>query len=228
MRRPSLKSVLWAVVALAVLVTAVLLWQRYVPARWTSAEHLGQLLRRWNTHPLGPLYACGVYALLASAFVPVTALITATALVFDPPHAFAYAMAGSLLSAALSCGVGRVVSGPVLRRMSGPRLQRFRERLHTHTFSATVAARILPVGNFSAINLLAGALAVPFWQFMLGNVVGMVFGIAALTLLTGRIVTTLASPTPGNIAIIAGLLVAVIAISIALARFVTRRQARQD
>jgi uncharacterized membrane protein YdjX (TVP38/TMEM64 family) len=181
-------------------------------------------MRSLQAKTLGPFYVCAAFAILASAFVPVTALIAATGLVFDPARAFAYAMCGSLLSAALSRALGQIASGPVLRRMHGPRLGKFRERLHTHTFSATVAARILPLGNFAAVNLLSGAVAVPWLPYMLGNVLGMVFGVAALTLLAGRLATTFSSPTPANLAVSGALVVAVLAAGYALSRFIWRRE----
>lgn len=222
--RSRLRVALRIIGAVAVVGTLVALWRFFMPEQWTSARQLGQLLRSLDAGPWGAPYVIGVYAVLASAFVPITALIAGIALVFDPPHAFAYALCGSLLSATLSRALGRSASGLVLRRMHNPRLKRFREQLHTHTFSATVTARLLPLGNFAAINLLAGALAVPLVPFLLGNLAGMVFGIAALTLLTDRLVTTFSEPTPQNIAVAALVIVLLVALSFGLSRVVTQRQ----
>lgn len=208
----------------AALIVAVVLWQRYMPEQWTSPRQLGQLLRSLAAGRLGPAYVVGTYALLASAFVPITGLITGVALVFDAPQAFAYALCGSLSSALLSYAVGRSTSRPVLRRMQTPKLQRFRQQLHTHTFWATVTARLLPVGNFCAVNMLAGALAVPWLRFALGNVTGMLFGIAGITLLTRHIVTTFTQPTPQNIALMALLLAALVGASLGLQRLVARHR----
>lgn len=222
MSRSTFKQIGWTLAALLALVAAVLVIYALLPARWNSARDLGQLLRSLAAQPLGPLVACSAYALLASAFVPVTALIAATALVFDPLPAFVCALCGSLLSAALSHGAGQLASGPILRRIRGGQLATMRERLTRHAFSATVAARMLPLGNFATINLLAGALAVPFWPYMLGNLVGMLFGIAALTLLTGRIARIVRHPTAANVAIAAGVLVVALALGYALTRWLRR------
>jgi phospholipase D1/2 len=224
LHRPSVKAMLTGLLGVLAVIAAILLLRHYVPASLRSAQRLGELMRSLHAQPGGPLLTCGAFALLASAFVPVTALITGIAAVFDPPRAFMYALSGSLLSAALSRGLGQLASRPVLRHMNSPRLGTFRERLHHHTFSATVAARILPLGNFSAINLLAGALAVPWLPFLLGNVAGMAFGIAALTFLTGRMITTISAPTPANIAIVVGVLVMVAIAFFLISRSVWRRQ----
>jgi uncharacterized membrane protein YdjX (TVP38/TMEM64 family) len=212
-----------AVVAAVLLATAAVLWWLYAPPGWSSPRRLGELLRSAQDHSLGALAVCGVYALLATVFVPITALITATALVFDPLPAFAYAMCGSLLSAALSRGLGQLASGAVLRRIKSPKLRAFADNLRAHTFTATVAARLLPIGNFSAINLFAGALAVPWLPFMLGNIAGMVFGVAALTVLAGRLAATWARPTPLNLAISVALVLVVLGVSTLLSRLIRRR-----
>jgi uncharacterized membrane protein YdjX (TVP38/TMEM64 family) len=221
--RVSLAKIGLIVLAIACVIAAIVLGHHFIPRGWLSTEHLSQVLRSLRHQRLGALYAVGVFALLTSAFVPVTALIAATALVFAPVPAFVCSLCGSLLSAALSYGLGRLAKGPVLRRMRGPKLSQLREALHAHAFSATVAARVLPVGNFAAINLLAGAVAVPWLPFVLGNVCGMIFGIASLTLLMGRLAEVIAKPTPANIAVAVPLLCGVVALSFALTRYVARR-----
>ena len=222
------RTALLAIAVAAVLGTAVALWRIYMPEQWTSARQLGQLLRSLHAGPWGALYVIGTYAVLASAFVPVTALVTGIALGVYPPRALAYALCGGLLSATLSRALGRISCGFVLKRMQKPKLKRFREQLHTHTFSATVTARLLPIGNFNAINLLAGALAVPLLPFLLGNLTGMVLGIAGWTLLTDRLVATLTHPTPQNIALAVLVLVVVVALSIVLTRVMSARQRARE
>jgi len=223
----SMTKTLLVVLAVAlVLAGMVFVHQQYLPPGATSARGLAAFLRSLHTHRFGAIAVCGAYAFLACAFVPVTALTAAMALVFDAPHAFLYAMTGALLSAALSRAIGQLASGPVLRRMQGPRLHALREGLHANTFSATVAARIVPFGHFTTINLLAGALAVPWLPYMLGNLVGMAFGVAAFTLLTDRVAEVFTAPTPTNVAIAVGGLLAAVGIGLLLTRFVRRRQQR--
>lgn len=224
-KRSVTRSLLGVLGALALLVLVVSIW-RALPEGWASAARLGALLQEVRGAELGFVFVCASYALLASVFVPVTALIAAVALVYDPPRAFAYALSGSLLSAMLSFGVGRIASERVLRLMSGPRLAKLRDQLHAHALKATVVARLLPVGNFTAINMFAGAIRIPFLPFMLGNLVGMVFGIAALTLLADRLARTIAAPTPANVGLLLLLAIALLGSSLGLARVFERRADR--
>lgn len=61
------------------------------------------------------------------------------------------------------------------RRMAGRfghRLRPLRDALTENTFGATVALRLLPVGNNLALNLLAGMAGLAAWPFLLGSAVG--------------------------------------------------------
>lgn len=197
-----------------------------MPEGWASTEGVSRTLRSLRQDELGFVYVCAAYALMASVFVPIMALITATALIFEPGRAFAYALTGSLLSAALSYGCGRIGSARVLRLLKRPRMRRLRARLEARALEATVIARLLPVGNFNAINLLAGALAIPFGAFMLGNVIGLVCGIAGLTVLANRFAAMLESPSWQSAFVSIGVVVIVVGVSVGLSRLVGRTRRR--
>jgi hypothetical protein len=66
-----------------------------------------------------------------------------------------------------------------------------------------VIARLLPVGNFTASNLLAGALNVPFARFLSGNLAGLSLGVVMLVLFAKRALEAFAQPsTPNTLACI--------------------------
>jgi uncharacterized membrane protein YdjX (TVP38/TMEM64 family) len=70
---------------------------------------------------------------------------------------------------------------------------------------------VLPVGNFSVINMIAGALPLPFRSFMLGNLIGLLPGILGLTLFADRLAETLRNPRPWNLLVLAGVVIVVLA-----------------
>ena len=43
------------------------------------------------------------------------------------------------------------------------------------------------MGNFSLINIVAGALGVPFRKYMMGNAIGLLPGMLALTIFADRL-----------------------------------------
>lgn len=195
-----------------------------LPDDISSTDRVLHLLTSMRSHPLGYFYVCAAYAVLGLAFVPITALIGATALVFDPGRAFVYSISGALLAASCAYAVGRLAGPHALRQLDGPRLRKLRQRLHTHAFRATVVARLLPVGNFTVINLFAGALRVPFVSFTGGNVAGMSFGIGGITLLADRLAAAWHEPTLPNIALLIVYVAGLFGVSLGLAKLFERHQ----
>ncbi len=77
---------------------------------------------------------------------------------------------------------------------------------------AIVAARLLPVGNFSLINMAAGAFRIGFGDYMLGNAIGVLPGILALTLFADRLGSTLRHPRGANLVMLAAVALALVAV----------------
>ena len=145
---------------------------------------LGRALR---DHPAAPLLVLAGYLGAGLVLFPITLLLAATALVFDPIHGLIYGLGGALASAAMTYGLGRIVGRFRPSWLSGPRVSRVRGQLQRRGTIAIVAARLLPVGNFSVINMVAGALGIRFRDFMLGNLVGLLPGILGLTIFADRL-----------------------------------------
>ena len=86
------------------------------------------------------------------------------------------ALAGQLVGCALSFGWARLVGrGWAERRLAGRfgrRLRPLRDALAASPFEATVALRLLPVGNNLALNLLAGMASIPLLPFLAASAIG--------------------------------------------------------
>ena len=86
------------------------------------------------------------------------------------------ALAGQLLGCALSFGWARLVGrGWAERRLAGRfgrRLRPLRDALAASPFEATLALRLLPVGNNLALNLLAGMASIPLLPFLAASAFG--------------------------------------------------------
>jgi phosphatidylserine/phosphatidylglycerophosphate/cardiolipin synthase-like enzyme/uncharacterized membrane protein YdjX (TVP38/TMEM64 family) len=222
LRPPLRRSLLGWGVAAAAVVALVAVW-RFSPLRTLldleRTTALGEALRG---QPAAPLLVLGGYLAGALVLFPITLMLAATALVFDPAHAFVYCMGGALAGATVTYWIGRLIGRYRRRWLEGPRLSRVREQLQRRGMLAIVAARLLPVGNFSIINMLAGTLGIKFRDYMLGNLVGLLPGVLALTLLAQRLGTTLRNPQPRNVV----LLVAVVAAIAAAFAWLRRRLAR--
>jgi phospholipase D1/2 len=192
----------WASLAIAALVLAAV-W-RFTPLRQLlHVDRLAALGQSLRAQPLAPLWVLGMYLVGGWVFFPITVLLGATALVFSGPAAIAYCFAGTLLSAASTYGLGRLVGRFRADWLRRPRLERFQRQIRERGTLAIVAARLLPVGNFTLINMAAGAFRVRFGDYMLGNAIGVLPGILALTLFANRLASTLHHPHGTNLVIFA-------------------------
>jgi len=113
-------------------------------------------------------------AFIAAGLVggPLTLLIIATALLFDTPLGTLYALLGALLSALVTYGAGRAFRRDTVRRLAGLRLNAITRRLGREGVLAIAILRLLPVGNYSIIGVVAGASRIRLRDFLLGTAIG--------------------------------------------------------
>jgi uncharacterized membrane protein YdjX (TVP38/TMEM64 family) len=172
---------------LAVLVGVVALW-RFTPlAALLDRRHLAELGRVVAASPRASWLVLGVYVGLGLLFFPVTPLLAATALVFEPWRALGLGLAGALTSAAVGYAMGRVVARNRPRWVEGPRFAPLRARLRRRGIVTMAVSRLVPAGNFTLANVLAGAIGIPLRDFLLGNALGILPGLLALTLLSEQL-----------------------------------------
>lgn len=150
----------------------------------------------WSPHVLIVFLS---YTLACSAFVPVSVMLGAACLVLPPKAALAFALSGALLSACLTHAIGSRFRPLTLRFLRGQRARQLARSARKRAFRATVIARLLPAGNFTASNLLAGALGVPFWRFLLGNFAGLGLGTSLLLIFAKRVLRAVEHPSALNL-----------------------------
>lgn len=123
-----------------------------------------------------------VFVLVGAAIVTVG--VPRQSVAFLGGYAFGAALGTALallavtLGAAASYGWARLLGRDwAERRLAGRfghRLRPVRDALAANPFGATVALRLLPVGNNLALNLLAGMAGIPMLSFLAGSALGYV------------------------------------------------------
>lgn len=210
-RRPmAMRLARYAMVLLVVLVLGAA-W------RWTP---LGDWL------PLAPLVAdaraaaytlpsalaiLAMYVLGGLLSLPLTLLVVVTAVVFGPFIGMAYALAGALLSATATYGLGRIVGRDTVRRAAGTRLNRITRRLASNGILALAALRLLPVAPFPVINAVAGASRIAPREFLLGTALGIAPRIAVTILFVACVDAAISTPdimTIATLAVVTGAIIA--------------------
>jgi phosphatidylserine/phosphatidylglycerophosphate/cardiolipin synthase-like enzyme/uncharacterized membrane protein YdjX (TVP38/TMEM64 family) len=190
--------------AAAVLMVWVV-WHHWDP----SARRLHASVLRMATliaeRPAGGLIAVIVYAVAGTLFIPVTLLATATLTVFGLWPGVVVAWAGGVLSATLSHTIGAALGQRAVAWIPervGTSLRRFLTR---QAFWSVVFMRLLPLGNFGALNTVAGAIKVPRRSFILGNMVGLLPGLIGLGVIVDRFLAVLRYPSAANVVVVVAL-----------------------
>src|SRR5438477_10084983 len=131
-------------------------------------------------------------------FVPTSALIITTALVFGPALGFAYATLGAIASALVAYGLGRALSRSRVRHVLGDALHAVSPRLTRRAVRAVVTGRLVPIAPFTVVNLVAGAAGVDFPTFMLRTGLTLAAGTLLLTPLADGFAQAVRQPGPGT------------------------------
>lgn len=211
LRRPLGRSLLRFAIAIVVVGAIAAVW-RWSPLReYLDVHELMALSHRVRAHEAAPLIVLGGYLAGGLLLFPITLLLTATALVFPPGTSIVYSLLGTMASAATTYGIGRLLGRHPPAWMLRPRVSKVRRQLSKRGLLAMIACRLLPVGNFTLINIVAGAVPVRFKDFMAGNALGVLPGILGLSIFADRLGSTFRNPTPLNVAVLAAVMLVIVA-----------------
>jgi phospholipase D1/2 len=145
-------------------------------------------------------------------------LITLFAVIaFGPWLGALYGLTGVLIAALVTYFAGRMMKKAVVYKLAGSRLNHVTEILRKRGLIAVTALRIVPVAPFSIINLVAGAIRIKLWHFMLGSVIGLLPGTIATIVFGAQLETALRDPSKVNYWLVAGV-AALFAVGIWLVR----------
>jgi phospholipase D1/2 len=188
---------------------------RWTPLReWVNLESLVALARHLEALPFTPLAVIGSYVIAGLLVIPVTLLIAVTGIVFGPVQGMLYATGGTLLSAAVTYGVGHWLGRDTVQRLLGPRINRLSQRIARRGIVAMVVMRMLPIAPFTVVNVVAGASHIRFRDYLIGTLLGMLPGIAMTVIFVHHLAEAVRNPSVGTVAVLA--LVALLIIGTAL------------
>lgn len=168
----------WVSVLLAVLVLASLPGVRaFLQDAWIALSNDDPLVRRaWVDRfgAWGPVaLIVGMLAQAALPLLPATADVMIASLAYGPLFGFVIVYTGTLLGAVLGYALGRATGGRLIVRLAGEKLA-----AHTEAFAlkrgwqAVLLVRLMPALKAEVMNLVAGAVGIPFWPFFLASAAG--------------------------------------------------------
>ncbi len=166
-----------------------------------------------------------LYVIGGFVMMPLLALLTATALVFDPLTAIVVALSGSLLNASAVYFAGAKLIRDWAERSFGEAIARVRNALQSRGVIAVAMIRMVPVAPFTLVNVAAGTIGIPFRDYLFGTFLGLAPGTVLICVFGGELKDLLRDPSPARIITVVAIAAAWIVLSLAIQRFVSRRNA---
>lgn len=184
------KSLRTIALVLLVLIGCAIFWQwlsaqgTLTPARVAEIiETTMQWRREWWMLPAVII----TYIIALLLVFPLTVLVVATGLLLGPVWGFFYAVAASLASAAVSYWIGHWLGREALLNYGGERLNKVARHLAERGVRTMFVISLLPLAPFTLTNMLAGAFHLRFRDYFLGSVLGLVPGLAVVTLMGSQL-----------------------------------------
>ena len=170
----------------------------------------------------GPGLTVFAFGLALCLAIPLTLLSFLVIAAFGPVTGFFCAMAGALLGAALSHGLGQLLGHEALCRIGGPRINQLSQSLGQRGVLAVVALRLVPIAPFALVNLVAGATHIRLRHMLLGTGLGMLPSTLVMAFFLNDLLLALREPGSLFYAMLS-----LAASVLALAAWLTRRWVRR-
>lgn len=175
---------------LLALTTLGLLWQWLAVQDLLSVDALMAMAQgslAWKDEPWTGLVVMGFYAAASLVMFPLSLMVALTGLIFGPWWGFGYALSGTLSASVLNWWVGRRIGHEALIRYGGKHLKGLSRYLSGRGVRTMVIINLLPLAPFTLTNMMAGAFHLRFRDYMLGSTLGIMPGLAAVTLLGSQL-----------------------------------------
>lgn len=207
--------------ALALLAVA---W-RWTPLNeWLNLDSLVAFARSLEHLPLTPVAVVVCYVIAGLVMVPVTLLIAVTGIVFGPLEGSVYALGGSVLSAAVSFGVGHWLGRDAVARMLGPRMNRLTKRIARQGILAMIVIRMLPIAPFTVVNVVAGISPIRLRDYLIGTALGMLPGIVITITFVHHLAEAVRRPSVGTVSILIAVGVLLLTLAVGLQKLLRAKQ----
>lgn len=184
------RSLTIALGALVLLMALAGLWQWLAMHDVLTVERVRQWVAgapQWRDSSWAFAAVSTIYVAALLVMFPLSILVAVTGLMFGPVWGFVYATLGTLCSSMVSYAVGRRLGREALLDYGGRHLNGLSRYLSGRGVRAMVIVNLLPLAPFTLTNMMAGAFHLRFRDYMIGSTLGIVPGLAGVTLLGSQL-----------------------------------------
>ena len=212
-------------VAFAGIFVALFLAWRYTPlAEIATVERTMAWARSMRDNTWSELAVVAIYTPAAFLMFPRPLITLFSVIAFGPWRGFAVSMLGIIGSALATYLVGRSLPERTVHRVAGRNLERTSRSIRKRGLMSVFAVSVAPVAPFPVVGMVAGALHIKLWQYVLGTILGMLPGTLATTVFARQFEAALEDPTSINYWVIAGIVVVLIALVVGVRRWMIEVQ----
>jgi phospholipase D1/2 len=209
--------------AFVVLALAAMAWRLTPLSEWLAFDRLVDIGVAMREHPWAPLAIMLIFVVAGVVLFPLSVLIVVMAIVYGPVLGPIYTLIGAALSATVTFWIGRKLGRETVRKLAGRRLNDLSRALAKRGILAVVVARLLPIGPYSIVNVVAGASHIAWHNFLLGTVIGLAPGVVTTSVFIDRTIAAIREPSAGTFALLALIIAAIVALAWVLQRIVRAR-----
>jgi len=219
-RRPA-----WGKLALILLAAAALaaVWRWTPLAEIVTAERIVGWTRTVRGTWWAPIVLILAYIPAALVLLPRPLITLVSVMTFGVLMGLTYSTTGVLLAALVTYYAGRLLPKKTLERLAGDALEPAGKLLREHGVVAVFGSNMLPTPPFVVQNMIAGAVRIALWKFMLGTFLALLPGMLAWTVFGDQINAALEDSAKVSWWLIGGALVLLVAFTFLARRYLAKR-----
>lgn len=195
---PLKQQIIIACMILSVFAAIGLIWQFSPLSDSVTPEKVAEKMQQFKNDPWAPLIMIGIFVAGGICFLPLTALMVATAMTFGPMLGILISLTGAISSAMVTYCMGYLLGKKLLRKWIGPLCDNLRHRI-TNTVIGMTALRLVLVTPYTMNNIALGMLGVHFPTFVAGSFLALIPGAIIRSILGDAIMNFWRDPDSKNL-----------------------------
>ena len=215
----------WGKIAAILIAAAALaaVWRWTPLAEYVTAENILGWTRTVRDTWWAPIVLIAAYTPAAFVLLPRPIITLVSVMTFGVLLGLVYATTGVLLAALVTYYAGRFLPKKTVYRLAGDALEPAGKLLREHGTMAVFGANMMPTPPFVVQNMIAGAVRIALWKFMLGTLLALIPGMLAWTVFGDQLSAALEDSAKVSYGLIGGAIVLLVVFTFVARHLLAKR-----